>query len=168
MASGANTARHLALNVEDLRFNGDKVTVTVRKSKTDVEGKGLVKTVPAMGGELCPVAALKAWMDAADIASGPVFRRVDKWGHVHGRLSAQSVALVVKATAEAAGLDWRSVSGHSLRHSFVTAAMDGGASDSDVMQQTGHKSDRSLRGYRAQTGIGARRAVLAAFGVDGW
>ncbi|MFZ5919301.1 MAG: site-specific integrase [Chloroflexota bacterium] len=154
----------VALDVADVRLNG-RLQITIRQSKTDQEGTGLVKTIPAIGGQLCPVAALKGWLDAASIASGPVFRRVDRHGNVYpDRLTPQSVALVVKGTAKDAALDWRAFSGHSLRSGFITDAMDAGASDSDIMEQTGHKTERVMRGYRKSSGVGASRAVLAVFG----
>ena len=162
-AGGFRRSELVALDVADVRTNGT-LKVSVRKSKTDQAGEGQTKTIPAIGGNLCPVAALQEWLDAANISSGAVFRRIDRHGHTHGRLTAQSVALVIKDAAKAAGLDWRSFSGHSLRSGFITEAMDAGASDSDIMQQTGHVSERTMRGYRKNTGAGASRAVLAAFG----
>jgi integrase len=157
----------VALDVADVRING-KLQATVRQSKTDQEGAGLVKTIPAIGGDLCPVAALRDWLDTAGIASGPVFRRMDRHGNVFsGRLAPQSVALVVKDAAKSAGLDWRVFSGHSLRSGFITEAMDAGASDSDIMEQTGHKSVVVMRDYRKSSGVGATRAVLAVFGESG-
>jgi len=156
----------VALDVEDLTIGKDRLRVIVTQSKTDPEGEGQTKTIPRIEGVLDPVGALEAWLDAADIKSGAVFRRVGRWGHVwNDRLTPQSVALVVKDAARAAGLDWRSYSGHSLRSGFITQAMDAGASDSDVMQQTGHKTQRVMRSYRQDTGAGAARAVRAAFGT---
>ena len=31
---------------------------------------------------LCPVQALRDWLSASDTLSGPVFRKVDRWGNV--------------------------------------------------------------------------------------
>jgi len=157
----------VGLDVADVRINGT-LKITVRQSKTDQEGEGQVKTIPTLGGDLCPVAALAAWLDAAGITSGPIFRQFARGDKVRSSpLTGQSVALVVKAAAQAAGLDWRNYSGHSLRSGFISQAMDAGASDSDIMQQTGHKTERVMRGYRKNTGAGASRAVLAAFGEAG-
>lgn len=154
-----------ALDVADVRINGD-MRVTLRRSKTDQEGEGMVKAIPTIGGELCPVQAMKDWLNVADIRSGPVFRKVDRWGDVKAnRLTAQSVALVVKEAARSAGLDWRAFSGHSLRSGFVTEAMNAGAGDSDIMEITHHKSGAQMRSYRKLTGVGAGRAVRAAFGL---
>ncbi len=155
----------VALDVEDIRLNGD-LKIIVRRSKTDQEGKGQVKRLTELSdASVCPVRALRDWLDASGIRSGPVFRWVDKHGNVWARrLGAQSVALVVKDAAKAAGLDWRSFSGHSLRSGFVTDAMNAGASDSDIMEQTGHESSETMRSYRKSTGVGALRAVRAVFG----
>ena len=165
-AGGFRRSELVALDVGHLALNGSKVDIVVQRSKTDQAGTGRTKSIPIIGGALCPVAALKDWLDAAGIASGPVFVRIDKWGVVHGRLSAQSVALVIKACAKAAGLDWRKFSGHSLRRGFVTAASDAGASASDIALQTWQSLD-TLQGYREASGIGQRRAVKAAFGQGG-
>ena len=156
----------VGLDVADLRRDPDRLRILVRHSKTDQEAEGQTKTLPVIGGDLCPVAALYAWLEAAEIGSGPVFRRVDRHGNVYGRLTAQSVALVVKGAAEAAGLDWRSFSGHSLRSGFITEALNKGSSNSDVIEQTG-QTVQTMIGYRKNTGVGAARAVLAAFGDGG-
>jgi site-specific recombinase XerD len=150
-----------ALNVADIRLNGH-MTITVKRGKTDQTGEGLVKHFED-DGDIAPVAALQSWLDAAGIKSGAIFRQIDRWGNVRdSRLTGQSVALVVKSAAEAAGLDWRSMSGHSLRAGFVTAAYIGGARDLDIMQQTGHKDTRTLKEYYRATGQGALSALRAA------
>ena len=49
--------------------------VTLRRSKTDQEGIGRRVAIPR--GEIaCPVAALRAWLDAAGITEGAIFRRI--------------------------------------------------------------------------------------------
>jgi site-specific recombinase XerD len=63
------------------------------------------------------------------------------------RLTAQSVALIVKVHAERAGLDPRSFSGHSLRAGFLTSAARRGASIFKMMDQSRHRSVDTLRGY---------------------
>ena len=49
--------------------------MTLRRSKTDQEGLGRRVAIPR--GEIaCPVAAVKAWLEAADIVEGAVFVRI--------------------------------------------------------------------------------------------
>jgi len=153
------------VDVADVRLNG-KAVITVKRSKTDQEGKGQVKVIPTLADKTtCPVEALKAWLSASHIKSGAVFRQVDKWGNVReARLSAQSVALIVKAAAERAGLEPRQFAGHSLRSGFITEAAGAGVESRDIMAQTGHKSEAVMRGYIQDAGLGASAAVKAAFG----
>jgi site-specific recombinase XerD len=154
----------VALDCEDLRFTAHDLKVTLRASKTDQKGAGTVKVIPRLADEeLCPVRALRDWLNAARIQSGPVFRRFNKWGSLGRRLTAQSVAHIVKHAADAAGLDARQFSGHSLRSGFITSAAVANVQAMDIAAQTGHKSLDVLRGYIQDAGVQARRAVIGAF-----
>jgi len=157
----------VALDVADIDTRGNKLTVTLRRSKTDQEGQGLYKSIPSMeDATICPVAAYRAWLDAAKIQSGLVFRSIDRWGHTHeGQMDGREVARIVKSACKRAGIDERRFAGHSLRSGFVTAATLAGANDSDIMEQTNHKSSATLRRYKQMAGLGAQRAVFAAFGA---
>ena len=139
----------VGLDVADVRFVRDGMVVSLRRSKTDQEGAGEQKAI-AYGErpESCPVRALQAWLEAAAIASGPLFRRVTCWGRAgEQQLSAQVVALVVKQRALAAGLDPHAYAGHSLRAGLATAAARAGVEERDIMRQTGHRSERMVRKY---------------------
>ena len=84
----------------------------------------------------------------AGISSGPLFRPIDKHGRIGpGRLSDRAVALVVKRTAAAAGLDPERYAGHSLRARLATSAAEAGASERSIMNQTGHRSVTMVRKY---------------------
>jgi hypothetical protein len=77
----------------------------------------------------CPVAALKAWLEASAIIEGPVFRPIAKGERVQqAKLTDRSVADIVKAHAQRAGLDPKLFAGHSLRSGFLTSAAARGAS----------------------------------------
>jgi site-specific recombinase XerD len=56
-------------------------------------------------------------------------------------------AIVVKRTAESAGLDPKLVAGHLLRSGMATSAARAGATEAEIMNQTGHKSLPVLRRY---------------------
>lgn len=86
------------------------------------------------------------------IKAGKIFRQVSRYGYVmnHG-ISAQSVALIVKARAEVAGLNPQRYSGHSLRVGLVTSAAKAGVSSWKIRQQTGHQSDAMLQRYIRDT-----------------
>ena len=94
----------VALNVEDIEETPEGLRVTIRRSKTDQEGYGHVIAIPR-GVIACPVTALKAWLEAAGIAQGSVFRPVAKGGRMQAtRLTDRSVADIVKAHAQRAEL----------------------------------------------------------------
>jgi len=63
-----------------------------------------------------------------------------------GRLSRQSLWGVVRRAAEAAGLDGR-VTPHTLRHSFATHLLDGGADVREVQELLGHASVTTTQVY---------------------
>jgi site-specific recombinase XerD len=136
----------VALDLEDLEEGELGFRVTIRRSKTDQEGVG--QTIAIVRGSVaCPVAALKAWVSAAGITAGPIFRSVKKGGAVAGRLPAQSVADIVKEYAERVGLDSALFAGHSIRSGFLTSAAKRGASIFKMMDQSRHRSVETLRGY---------------------
>jgi site-specific recombinase XerD len=137
----------VALDVEDVAAAAEGLRITVRRSKTDQEGVGYVLPV-GHGARIRPVAALQDWLAAAAITSGALFRGVHRSGAVQpGRITPGMVALVVKRRAVLAGLDPRSLSGHSLRAGFCTAAAEHGANLFRIMDVTRHKSMDVLRGY---------------------
>lgn len=135
--------------VDDVAFTADGLIFTLRRSKTDQEGQGLKKGIPyGANVATCPVRALRAWLDAAGISSGPIFRAVDRWGRLAEKpLTDRSVADIIKRAAAAAGHDARAFSGHSLRAGLATSAAAAGVGERSIMQQTGHKSERMVRKY---------------------
>jgi site-specific recombinase XerD len=58
-----------------------------------------------------------------------------------------NVAIIVKHSALAAGLDPTKFSGHSLRAGFATSAAETGASVLKIMETTRHKSIDVLAAY---------------------
>jgi len=138
----------VALDVADLEESSEGVHVRIRRSKTDQEGVGDFVSIP-YGSRLRPIRALKDWLDAARITEGPLFRPIRKGGNVVEveRLSDRSVANIVKAHAEAVGLDPAVFSGHSLRSGFVTSALQAGADVLRVMDVTRHRQINTLKVY---------------------
>lgn len=137
----------VALNVEDLEVTDAGLRVHIRRSKTDQEGAGHVVAVPN-GGKLGVVSAVVAWLDAAGIEEGPIFRSISKGGKVsEASLSDKSVANIVKDYAEKAGLDPKEFAGHSLRAGFLTSAALAGADIFKMMEVSRHKHIEVLRVY---------------------
>ena len=138
----------VTLKVEDLRFVKEGIVIRLKRSKTDQIGQGRDIAIPYIKSRLCPAKAIKQWLLKSGITSGCLFRRISRYGDVmNSGLTAQTVALIVKARAHAAGLNAAQFSGHSLRAGMVTSAANAGASAWKIRQQTGHKSDAMMQRY---------------------
>jgi len=61
----------VALDVADLEEGPEGMHVHIRRSKPDQEGAGDFVSIPH-GSRLRPVAAIKAWLEAAGITEGPI------------------------------------------------------------------------------------------------
>ena len=146
-AAALRRSELVALDVSDLERVPDGIVIHIRRSKTDQEGAGQEVAVPR-GAKLKACDALDAWLAAAKITAGPVFRSVNKGGAVSAvRLTDRSVADIVKRHAAAAGLDASLFSGHSLRAGFVTSALAAGADLLKVMDVTRHTQVQTLKRY---------------------
>jgi hypothetical protein len=67
----------VALDVTDLEFCEGGMRVHVRRSKTDQEGIG--DTIAIVAGSIaCPVKPVRAWLEASNITTGPLFRPIGK------------------------------------------------------------------------------------------
>jgi site-specific recombinase XerD len=137
----------VGLQVADLADAEGGIRVLIRHSKTDQEGQGQEIAIPH-GHSLRPVAAVRAWLEAAGITDGPIFRPVLKGSRVQPEpLSDRSVADIVKKHAKRAGLDPAEYAGHSLRAGYLTSAAEAGANVFKMMEVSRHKSIDTLRGY---------------------
>jgi integrase len=137
------------LDVADVEQVPDGLRILVRRSKTRQEAAGKRKPLPyGSNPATCPVRTLAAWLSAAEIAEGQIFRSVNRHDQVQsGRLSDQSVALVVKRAGERAGLDSSRLAGHSLRRSFAATAARRGVADRTIRRPTWHRSRATLDAY---------------------
>ena len=135
------------LKVNDVEFRPKGMMIHIGRSKTDQDGKGVVIPVPR-GGKLQPVAALSAWLQAAHITEGPIFRPVDRHGRIGVRaLSDHAVAVIVKKSCRGAGLEAGIFSGHSMRAGFITTSLDHKVDILKIMGITRHVKVDTLKGY---------------------
>ena len=157
-AGGFRRSELVALNVEDLADDKDGLTILLKRSKTDQDGKG--RTVAIVKGAhplTCPVAAVKAWLRGAGIegaGKNPLFYPINCWGGVElNRLSDKGVDRIVKNACRRAGFEDKGCSAHSLRAGHVTEALASGADRSAVKRQTGHASDAMLDRYAREADL---------------
>lgn len=135
------------INCTNIERTSQGLIITVPRSKSDQEGHGRRIGIPFARGPICPVSALDAWLSAAKINDGALFRAVTKGERVQERLSGEAVSIIVKLRADQAGLDPRRYSGHSLRAGLATSAAAAGVAAWKIRQQTGHASDAMLARY---------------------
>tara|TARA_R110002073_G_scaffold147222_5_gene299973 strand:- start:1352 stop:2284 length:933 start_codon:yes stop_codon:yes gene_type:complete len=147
--AGAFRRSELAsLQYSDIEHVQQGMIIYLRRSKTDQAGEGRKIAIPHARGAVCPIIALREWLEHSEITEGPIFRGVNRHGHIGiETITSQSIALVVKERAAAVGLDSTQYSGHSLRAGLVTSAAQAGVSSWKIRQQTGHKSDAMLQRY---------------------
>lgn len=147
-AGGFRRSELVGLDWADVERVRQGLIATLKFSKTDQEGAGRKIGIPYGRTRCCPVTALDAWLALARIEIGPLFRPLDRHGHIQaGRLSGEAVSLVVRQRVAAAGIDPSGFSGHSLRAGFVTSATRAGVPFHKISAQTGHASYAMLSRY---------------------
>ena len=104
-----------------------------------VIGKGSKERLVPIGGEA--IKALKLWIDH-DRVHIPIKKGEEDMVFLNrrgSRLSRVYIFMLIKQLAEAAGIK-KSVSPHTLRHSFATHLVEGGADLRAVQEMLGHES----------------------------
>ena len=141
MAGAFRRSELVAITIGRVTDDARGLLVRVPSSKTDQEGRGNVVAIPD-GRRLEPVRHYRAWLNKAEIDSGAVFRKLTPQGRLTDQaMSAQSVALVVKAAAASAGYPPELFSGHSLRAGFLTEA---GRQNANLFKMKEHSRHASL------------------------
>ena len=155
-AAGLRISEAIGLDLEDVSLDGQFVRVI---GKGDRE-----RLVPI--GEVA-IDALRAWLNGgrqslveahhvAPIRGGPVF--IGERGH---RLARQQAWAAVRRASAAAGLKAH-VSPHTLRHSFATHLLEGGADLRIVQELLGHASISTTQLYTHVTGERIREVYSRA------
>ena len=151
----------ISIDYEDLEFVPEGLKITIRKSKTDQLGEGMLKGLPYFDDvNYCPVINLRKWLEISKIKSGPIFRRFSKGSILtDNRLTDQSVVLLIKEYLRLAGIENENFAGHSLRSGFATVAADSGADERSIMAMTGHKTTQMVRRYIREANLFKNNAL---------
>jgi integrase/recombinase XerD len=150
--TGARISEAVGLDVDDLDLDAGAVRLF---------GKGSKERVVPVGSYAR--AAVSAYLVRARPALAAAGRGTPALflNARGGRLSRQSAWTVLGHAAEKAGLARASVSPHTLRHSFATHLLDGGADVRVVQELLGHASVTTTQVYTLVT-VDSLREVYAA------
>ena len=153
------------LDIAALTRHEDGIALLLPWRKNDQEAHGTTVWLPAGQTDLCPVTALEAWLAAANISDGPLFRRLwrlppprvrkgikrkpvaDHYRIGTKPIDTDSIALVVKRWTGRAGLDGAAFAGHSLRRGAISSGVAQGVHIARLKQFSGHASLKSLEEY---------------------
>ena len=137
------------LKESDLEFVVKGLKISLRRSKSDQYGEGLVKAIPYFNNKkYCAVIALQNWMAANTKKKDFLFPYSDK-----------TVSLILKKYLNLIGLDSKLYSGHSLRSGFATSTAAHGADERSIMAMTGHKSTEMVRRYIKESNLFKNNAL---------
>jgi len=143
-SGGRRRSEVTAATRENTRRDGADFIFTLAHSKTNQSGADRPENEKPVAGRAAN--ALTAWLAAAKIKAGPIFRRVRRGNVIGEPLSPAAVRDIVKKRCLLAGIA-EGFSAHSLRSGFVTEAGRQQIPLGETMAMTGHRSTASLVGY---------------------
>ena len=149
-SSGVRLSELAALNMEDLNLE-------TREAK--VWGKGSKERIVLLGGPA--VQSLHHYLatsrpELADAPTNALF--LNKYG---GRLSPRSIQKIVKKSARQATVNPKTHT-HSMRHTFATHMLEGGADLRIVQELLGHSSPATTQIYTHVTQRQAKKVYMAS------
>jgi site-specific recombinase XerD len=137
------------LRVENTEVTpGQGMACYLGRSKGDRQLQGRFFKCPALS-RLCPVTAFNAWACLAGLTEGPVFRKIDRWGHVaEESLHANSLIPLLRSLFAQAGVESpEEYSSHSMRRGFAGWARASGWDIKELMEYVGWKDVKSAMRY---------------------
>lgn len=139
------------------RMGPDDYSYELAHSKTNQSGADAPENYKPVVGEAAR--ALDAWLDAAGITEGALFRRVRSGGRIGEPLSPAAVRDIVRRRSLLAGVSG-DFSAHSLRSGFVTEAAAQSVPLAETMAMTGHTSVQSVIGYTRVASVKSAAKIL--------
>ena len=168
VAAGLGAAAEHAL-ISLLALNGLRVS---EATGANIEALGLERghrtlTVLRKGGKVVTIPLAPRTARAVDLAvgertCGPIFQ-----GPGGERLDRHQAARIVARVARRAGLDKR-IGPHTLRHAFITAALDAGVPLRDVQEAASHADPRTTMRYdRARVSLDRHATYIVSTFIAG-
>jgi integrase/recombinase XerD len=168
VAAGLGGAQEHAL-ISLLALNGLRVSEAIG---ANIERLGLERghrtlTILRKGGKIVTIPLAPRTARAVDLAigersEGPIFQAADA-----ARLDRHAAARIVRRIARRAGIAKR-VGPHTLRHAFITAALDAGVALRDVQEAASHADPRTTMRYdRARVSLDRHATYIVATFIAG-
>lgn len=152
-SGGRRRSEIVSFNVEDLdltEFDARGI-VWLRLLGTKTTAKGKTPRLVLKG---TAARAVVAWVDAAALTSGPLFRKITAQETLlQRRLTADAVAQILRRLVTTAGLPEGFASPHGLRSGFLTQAALDGAPLQAAMRLSLHRSAAQAQKYYADVDV---------------
>jgi len=149
--NGLRVSEAIGANIEALGVERGHRTLTVLRKG------GKTVTIP-----LAPRTARAVDLAIGERAAGPIFTNVDGQ-----RLDRHGAARLVRRVARRAGVA-KPIGPHTLRHAFITAALDAGVPLRDVQEAASHADPRTTMRYdRARVSLDRHATYIVSTYIAG-
>jgi site-specific recombinase XerD len=168
VAAGLAGARDHAL-ISLLALNGLRISEAIgaRIENLALERGHRTLTVLRKGGKTVVMPLAPRTARAIDLVVGERFEGTILYGNDGPNLNRHAAARIVRRIAKAAGID-KHVGPHTLRHGFITAALDAGVPLRDVQEAASHADPRTTMRYdRARVSLDRHATYIVSTFVAG-
>jgi integrase/recombinase XerD len=149
--NGLRVSEAIGANIEQLGLERGHRTLTILRKG------GKIVTIP-----LAPRTARAVDLAVGERSEGPIFQAADG-----SRLDRHGAARIVRRIARRAGIA-KKVGPHTLRHAFITAALDAGVALRDVQEAASHADPRTTMRYdRARVSLDRHATYIVATFIAG-
>jgi integrase/recombinase XerD len=168
VAAGLAGARDHAL-ISLLALNGLRVSEAIgaRIENLALERGHRTLTVLRKGGKTVVMPLAPRTARAIDLVVGERFEGTILYSNDGGLLNRHAAARIVRRIAKAAGID-KPIGPHTLRHGFITAALDAGVPLRDVQEAASHADPRTTMRYdRARVSLDRHATYIVSTFIAG-
>jgi integrase/recombinase XerD len=161
VAAGLGAPNEHAL-ISLLAINGLRISEALGADIDGLERGHRTLTVLRKGGKVVTIPLAPRTARAIDLAigerlDGPIFLRPDGQ-----RMDRHCAIRIVRRVARRAGMD-KPIGPHTLRHAFITAALDAGVPLRDVQEAASHADPRTTMRYdRARVSLDRHATYIVA------
>ena len=149
--NGLRVSEAIGANIEQLGIQRGHRTLTI------VRKGGKIVIIP-----LAPRTARAVDLAIGERSEGPIFQAGDG-----ARLDRHAAARIVRRVSRRAGITKR-VGPHTLRHAFITAALDAGVPLRDVQEAASHSDPRTTMRYdRARVSLDRHATYIVSTFIAG-